>query len=54
MKLAYPEEMTPCYKFRPSDDLLESSKKAASPYKGTQIKHLNKLFMTFLDGKGFF
>lgn len=32
MKLAYPEEMTPCYKFRPSDDLLESSKKAASSY----------------------
>ena len=32
MNLAYPEEMTPCYKFRPSDDLLESSKKAASSY----------------------
>ena len=32
MKLPYPEEMTPCYKFRPSDDLLESSKKAASSY----------------------
>ena len=32
MKLVYPEDMTPCYKFRPSDDLLESSKKAASSY----------------------
>ena len=32
LKLAYPEELTPCYKFRPSDDLLESSKKAASSY----------------------
>ena len=30
MKLAYPEEMTPCYKFHPSDDLLGSLKKAAS------------------------
>ena len=32
MQLAYPEEVTPCYKFRPSDDLLESLKKAASSY----------------------
>lgn len=32
MKLAYPEEITPCYKFRPSDDQLKSSKKAAPSY----------------------
>ena len=32
MKLAHQEELTPCYKFRTSDDLLESSKKAASSY----------------------
>ena len=30
--LAYPEEMTPCCKFRPSDDLLGLSHKAASSY----------------------
>ena len=32
MKLAYPEELTPCCNFRLSDDLLQSSKKAVSSF----------------------
>ena len=32
MKLQYPEQIVPCYKWAPEDSLLDSSKRAAASY----------------------